>query len=48
LSRALALCEFNRTRTAEQIGLSRQGLYKLLKKHKIETSPAAVSMTEQA
>jgi two-component system response regulator HupR/HoxA len=38
LSRALALCEFNRTRTAEKVGLSRQGLYKLLKKHGIEIS----------
>ena len=48
LSRALALYDFNRTRTAEEIGLSRQGLYKLLIKHKIETSPAAVFAAEQA
>ena len=48
LSRALALYDFNRTRTAEEIGLSRQGLYKLLKKHKIETRPAPISMAEQA
>jgi Nif-specific regulatory protein len=37
LSRALALCDFNRSRTATEVGLSRQGLFKLLKKHKIET-----------
>lgn len=37
LSRALVLFDFNRSRTAEEIGLSRQGLFKLLKKHKIET-----------
>jgi len=48
LSRALALCDFNRTRTAEEIGLSRQGLYKLLKKHNIETSPAAVERASTA
>ncbi len=35
LSRALALFDFNRSRTAERVGLSRQGLFKLLKKHNI-------------
>ena len=37
LCRALALFDFNRSRTAGEIGLSRQGLFKLLKKHKIDT-----------
>jgi len=36
LNRALALYDFNRSRTAMEVGLSRQGLFKLLKKHKIE------------
>ncbi len=43
LGRALALCDFNRTRTAHEIGLSRQGLFKLLKKHGFETGRAASS-----
>ncbi len=37
LGRVLALFDYNRSRTAEEIGLSRQGLFKLLKKHKIDT-----------
>jgi transcriptional regulator with GAF, ATPase, and Fis domain len=42
LKRALALGGFNRTRTARDIGLSRQGLFKLLRKHNldIEGGPA--------
>jgi transcriptional regulator with PAS, ATPase and Fis domain len=36
LNRALTLYDFNRSRTAAEVGLSRQGLFKLLKKHKIE------------
>jgi len=36
LNQALERCDFNKTRTAEEIGLSRQGLFKLLKKHKID------------
>jgi transcriptional regulator with PAS, ATPase and Fis domain len=33
LNEALARSDYNRTRTAEEIGLSRQGLFKLMKKH---------------
>ncbi len=33
LNEALVRSEYNRTRTAEEIGLSRQGLFKLMKKH---------------
>lgn len=33
LHEALARSDYNRTRTAEEIGLSRQGLFKLMKKH---------------
>ena len=36
LNQALQRCDYNKARTAEEIGLSRQGLFKLLKKHKIE------------
>ncbi len=35
LNEALARSDYNRTRTAEEIGLSRQGLFKLMKKHGI-------------
>lgn len=35
LHQALARWNFNRTRTAEEVGLSRQGLFKLMKKHEI-------------
>ncbi len=35
LNEALARSDYNRTRTAEEIGLSRQGLFKLMKKHRI-------------
>jgi len=35
LNEALARSGYNRTRTAEEIGLSRQGLFKLMKKHSI-------------
>jgi two-component system response regulator HydG len=35
LTEELALFGFNQSRTAERIGLSRQGLFKLLRKHKI-------------
>jgi transcriptional regulator with PAS, ATPase and Fis domain len=37
LNEALARSDYNRTRTAEEIGLSRQGLFKLMKKHGILT-----------
>jgi transcriptional regulator with PAS, ATPase and Fis domain len=37
LSQALRRHENNKARTAEEIGLSRQALFKLLKKHRIET-----------
>jgi len=36
LNQALVKFDYNRTRTAEEIGLSRQGLFKLIKKHQIE------------
>jgi len=35
LREALARCGYHRTRTAAEIGLTRQGLFKLLKKHNI-------------
>ncbi len=35
LNEALARSGYNRTRTAEEIGMSRQGLFKLMKKHSI-------------
>jgi two-component system response regulator HupR/HoxA len=35
LREALARCDFHRSRTAAEIGLTRQGLFKLLKKHQI-------------
>jgi transcriptional regulator with GAF, ATPase, and Fis domain len=33
LRQALERCDFNKARTAEHIGISRQGLFKLIKKH---------------
>jgi len=36
LHQALARWDFNRSRTAEGVGLSRQGLFKLIKKHEID------------
>ena len=36
LGQALRRCDYNKARTAAQIGLSRQGLFKLLKKHRVE------------
>jgi transcriptional regulator with PAS, ATPase and Fis domain len=39
LNEALARSDYNRTRTAEEIGLSRQGLFKLMKKHGILAVP---------
>ena len=40
LREALARCHYHRTRTASEIGLTRQGLFKLLKKHNIAVHPA--------
>jgi DNA-binding NtrC family response regulator len=37
LLEALARCDFRRTRTAAEIGITRQGLFKLIRKHRIET-----------
>jgi transcriptional regulator with AAA-type ATPase domain len=37
LREALVRCRYHRTRTAAEVGLTRQGLFKLLKKHGIET-----------
>jgi len=39
LNEALARSDYNRTRTADEIGLSRQGLFKLMKKHGILAAP---------
>jgi len=36
LHQALRRCNYNKARTAEQLGLSRQGLFKLLKKHRLD------------
>jgi DNA-binding NtrC family response regulator len=41
LREALVRCHFHRSRTAAEIGLTRQGLFKLLKKHKIEARRGA-------
>ena len=40
LNQALARFGYNRARTAGELGLSRQGLFKLMKKHSIETQKA--------
>jgi len=45
LHQALARWNYNRARTAEEIGLSRQGLFKLIKKHQI---PLANKMKKKA
>ena len=39
--KALARYNYNRSQTAEEIGISRQGLFKLIKKHRIEIPPQA-------
>jgi DNA-binding NtrC family response regulator len=41
LGRALAGCDYNRSRTAKEVGLSRQGLFKLLKKHNLASAGRA-------
>jgi transcriptional regulator with PAS, ATPase and Fis domain len=38
LDQALLRANYNKAKTAEEIGISRQGLFKLIKKHKIEAS----------
>jgi len=38
LNQALERYNFNKAKTAEEIGISRQGLFKLMKKHRIEES----------
>jgi transcriptional regulator with PAS, ATPase and Fis domain len=38
LNQALARYDYNKARTAEEIGLSRQGLFKLIKKHKLDVA----------
>jgi transcriptional regulator with PAS, ATPase and Fis domain len=43
LHQALARCRYNRSRTAETIGISRQGLFKLIKKHGIVLPARPVS-----
>jgi len=42
LNQALLRYGHNKTKTAEEIGLSRQGLFKLMKKHKVESSEKEV------
>jgi len=37
LREALARCRYHRTRTAAEVGLTRQGLFKLMKKHGLDT-----------
>jgi len=39
LREALVRCRYHRTRTAAEVGLTRQGLFKLLKKHGLGTRP---------
>ena len=39
LREALVRCRYHRTRTAAEVGLTRQGLFKLLKKHGIGAKP---------
>jgi transcriptional regulator with PAS, ATPase and Fis domain len=46
LGQALRRHENNKARTAEEIGLSRQALFKLLKKHKIESSAVREGSSE--
>lgn len=43
LRRALFRCNFNRAKTAALIGISRQGLFKLIKKHGIEIPDRRIS-----
>ena len=43
LREALVRCRYHRTRTAVEIGLTRQGLFKLLKKHGIEGKAASAA-----
>lgn len=38
LSQALARWNYSRAKTAEEVGLSRQGLFKLIKKHRIDAN----------
>lgn len=47
LREALARCNYHRTRTAAEIGLTRQGLFKLLKKHNIEPGRPAPSAEKE-
>jgi two-component system, NtrC family, response regulator HupR/HoxA len=48
LREALARCDFHRSRTAAEIGLTRQGLFKLLKKHNLQAArtPAPLPSNE--
>lgn len=48
LHQALSRCNYNRAKTAREIGLSRQGLFKLIKKHDIPIprKPAAYAQQE--
>jgi DNA-binding NtrC family response regulator len=44
LREALVRCRYHRTRTAAEVGLTRQGLFKLLKKHGINAKPRAAAL----
>jgi DNA-binding NtrC family response regulator len=43
LGEALARCRYHRTRTAAEVGLTRQGLFKLLKKHGLAERPPSLA-----
>ncbi len=47
LNQALIRCDYNRAKTAENLGLSRQGLFKLIRKHNIAL-PRRAGKTHQS
>jgi DNA-binding NtrC family response regulator len=47
LREALIRCNYHKSRTAAEIGLTRQGLFKLLKKHKIPDRREATGVPQQ-
>ncbi|MBC8358318.1 MAG: sigma-54-dependent Fis family transcriptional regulator [Candidatus Aminicenantes bacterium] len=47
INQALECWNYNRARTAERIGLSRQGLFKLIKKHKIDVVKKSKQKTQR-
>lgn len=48
LYQALSRWDYNKAKTAEKIGLSRQGLFKLIKKHNLDFAPKFNSLTAPA